>query len=166
MFLSQITNFLNMNRGEIDQVIEYMIQNDFTINEICFVEGLIIPHISTSEGRQLEQLVKVSKLFLIPIKIIRSISVLEFYKEIEHVIKDREFEEVKIMMCPRNVKMMDLLMEEKNMMVSEKNSAYVFHANKIFTLSNNSEKEEYIYWYNFFSEISSTSTYIDLFKCS
>lgn len=152
-----------MNRLEIDEVIEYMIENDFTMNEICFVEGLRIPHISTSEGRQLEQLVKFSKIFLIPIRIIKSISVLEFYKEIEPLIKDRAFEEVKIMMCPKNVKMMDLLMEEKKRLVSLKNVAYVFHANKIFTLSSdNAEKEQDNYWNNFFSEISSIN--IDLFS--
>jgi len=153
-----------MNREEIDQVVEYMLKNDFTINEICFVEGLSIPHISTSEGRQLEQLINVSKIFIIPIQIIKSISVLEFYKEIEHVIKDRTFEEVKIMMCPKNVTMMDLLMDEKKIMKPGKNSAYIFHANKIVTLSSNHpEKEEQNYWNIFFSEITSTPP-IDLFK--
>ena len=152
-----------MNREEIDQVVEYMLKNDFTINEICFVEGLSIPHISTSQGRQLEQLIKVSKIFIIPIQIIKSISVLEFYKEIEDVIKDRTFEEVKIMMCPKNVTMMDLLMEEKKNMGPVKNSAYVFYANKIVTLSNDPYKEKEIYWHNFFSEISLTQT-LDLFR--
>ena len=54
-------------------------------------------------------------------------------------------------------------MEEKKRVVSLKNVAYVFHANKIFTLSSdNAEKEQDNYWHKFFSEFSSIN--IDLFK--
>lgn len=160
-----------MTREELDEILEYMANNDFDLNEICFVEGLEIPDEESSSGRQFEQMKRVSQKFMIKLMIIKQISVLEFYKEIEEVIKDRSEQEVKILTCRKNVIMMDLLMIEKSLKgTGTKNSSmYVFHSNKISSIcddTHGSHKEKEEYWNKFFSEFdhSTPSVLFQMFQ--